>query len=147
MRGMFTFKLQALLDHRKEIEETILMKIAEIERRLREKEEALRVLKEKRRDVMERMKKKGTKGLQASSLSVFYNFIDYIRAEEETGEKVKRLLENECEEERRNLREAAKSRKIIEKLKERQCERYAIHMSVSEKKILDEVGILRHGKV
>jgi len=144
---MFVFKLQSVLEHRKRIEDELMSSVSAMERHIRQEEDALVALLGKKESILRDIEKTREKGLRVSSLSVLCDYIDVLNAEEAVKRKNIHALKEKLAGERDKLRHAAKERKIMEKLREQHYAAYAVEADNKEKKELDELGVLRHGRV
>ena len=118
-----------------------------MERHIRQEEDALVALLGKKESILRDIEKTREKGLRVSSLSVLCDYIDVLNAEEAVKRKNIHALKEKLAGERDKLRHAAKERKIMEKLREQHYAAYAVEADNKEKKELDELGVLRHGRV
>jgi len=143
---MFVFRLQSVLEHRKRIEDELISSVSAMERHIMREEGALTALLGKKDAVSRDLAETRNKGLRVSSLSVLCDYIDVLRSEENIKRKTIHSLKEKLAGEREKLRRAAKERKIIEKLREQHYAAYTAEMDSREKRELDELGVLRHGR-
>jgi flagellar protein FliJ len=136
----FKFKLNAVLEYRKKIEDIKKKELAELKELLRREEVLLRELDKKRNDILEQLK---TRQKGVINLEDIINYSNYLN---DCREKIlqqivliKQLIDN-VEAKREDLVSASKDKKIIEKLKENQYKEFKETMDKIETKLLDELG-------
>ena len=140
---MFKFKLQALLDYRKGIEERHLVEFSDKVRRLEAEKGILEELKRERLALIGQLVKMQERRLSATDISLYHSYIHYIKDTQATQEGVISEAANEVENKREELLDAVKKRKVIEILKQKKLAEYQADIINRERKELDEVGIFR----
>ena len=139
------FKLQAVLKYRKTLEEQAQQKLAEV----------LNVQAELRRRQGEanghlsalsgQLLQKQELGLSILELLLYEDQIEHHRQQCEKLQQQLEELEGLLDASRQELLVAARERKIIEKLKEKQLEEYLSHLDRNERKMLDEISLRQKG--
>ncbi len=144
--GMFRFRLQSVLDFRKQIEEKSLGEFADIKRRLDHELERLYHMMEDRKKVTDHVNTIGRGEIRPADIALYTSYIRRLKEEEQKQNEVVKKVENELEAKRNVLVEAVKERKIIENIREHQFEAYKSEMHKRERKELDERGIINANK-
>ena len=131
------FRLAQLLKYRRSIEDQKRIALAVIqEKRYREEEKLFRI-RESQRIYYEKLQSgQGDTSLHLLSM-------DALSQESFFQRKILKELDSEILRARRDLLEASKSRKIMERLRDREMERYRKQMLKQERKYLDEVAAIR----
>ena len=142
---MFNFKLQTVLDYRKQLEEKQMLEFAVTEKRLNCEKETLRKLRRKKGDLISRLEKMGEGKLSAADASTYLSYISRIKDEENQREDVICQIGKELKEKRAELVDASKKKRILEILKEKSLKEYKVSWINRERKELDEAGIFRAG--
>ncbi|OPY10540.1 MAG: flagellar biosynthesis chaperone [Syntrophus sp. PtaU1.Bin005] len=140
---MFKFPLQTVLEYRTILEERMLIRFSEAVRRMEKEQKRLDALVQKRADLV------GTlKGLQESRTSVekiaiLFRGIETLHEEEKGQRGILSEASVEVEAKRQDLLEAVKKRKMLETLREKNLEDYERSLADLDRKVMDEMGILR----
>lgn len=131
------FRLAQLLKYRRSIEDQKRIALAVIqEKRYREEEKLFRI-RESQRIYYEKLQNgRGDTSLHLLSL-------DALSQESFFQRKILKELNSEILRARGDLLEASKSRKMMERLRDREMERYRQQMLKQERKYLDEVAAIR----
>ncbi len=138
---MKRFKLDKLLFYRKKKEELISRDVSNIRSEIRRMEDEVKGLERKGDEVASKLKEfEGSSEDVWSFLSSYYYLELTRRRIEDLKEKIA-LAEERLEEKRKELVEASKSRKVVEKLKSKWVEEFLREASKKEQKLIDEVSI------
>lgn len=143
---MFHFRLQPLLDHKKQIEEKQALEFSNINRRLDCEQEALDKMIKERRKLTARLKDMGENRLCAGDVSVYFSYIHYMRQQENRQKEVVDEVEKKLEAQRQELIHASRKKKVLEIFKDKVMEEYRLDLIRREQKELDEAGVLRAGR-
>ncbi|MCD6153927.1 MAG: flagellar export protein FliJ [Syntrophobacterales bacterium] len=142
---MFNFRLQPVLDYRKQLEEKLMLEFADIKRSLDCEKEALKELRKERADLVSRLEKMGKSRLSAADASIYFSYISRMKNEENHREDIICRIEKGLKEKRADLVDASKKKRILEILKEKGLKEYRLFWIDREQKELDEAGIFRAG--
>ncbi len=138
---MFTFKLQAVLDHRQLVEDNIQKELAQIKQLYMENQTKLESLKNKETETMHILKREQAEGLSSHEVIAYQDFLrDLARRITKQKEELEDIREQE-EEKKKCLCEAVKKRQILEKLKEQGMDRYHRNMLKKEREFIDEIAV------
>jgi len=143
---MFHFKLQPVLDYRKQIEEQFLSEFADTKRRLNYEKERLELLENKKKDLITQLESMGEGDVTVADISLCQSYLERMRDEEICQCKVVVRLDEELENKRIKLVDAIKKRKVLEIIKEKKTEEYKTNLIYNERKELDEFGVSRSGR-
>jgi len=138
----FQFRLQRVLDIRKKKEEERERELAQLKTLLIQAEEFLDELKEESFKISERMgyMQGGQQSLNMEELLLYYDYLEHLRNNILYQiQTIKDIIVN-IERKREELIEASKERKIIEKLKENQYQKFKECVERWETKLIDEMG-------
>jgi len=138
---MYQFSLEALLSHRKTIEESLQKELADLQRLRQEKINERTNFEKKREKVMIELEQKTGAGITAGDNIVYHNFIQRLNAGIDQQNQGLFELGKEIENKRINLLDAAKNRKALEKLKEKRLQVYIRKLSHKEQLFMDEVAV------
>lgn len=140
---MYTFKLQAVLDHRQFAEDQVKKELAAIRQQVMAAREQLEALKGKEMNTTAALKKGQAQGLSSDQVVAYHAYLkrltDRIAAQKTVVLEIKQqeaIKEGE-------LREAMKNRQMLEKLKDQGLDRYHQAMLKKEMKFIDEVAVNR----
>lgn len=143
---MFVFSLQAVLDYRKNIEEKILGEFSEKKRELELEELKLQNLIKEWSNLIGELRKMQNKSLHVDDLSRYVSYVEQVRENEDKQNIIIAQVSEQLENKRKELLEAVKKRKVIEKLKERHAEEYEDAARAFEQKNSDEMAVLKFGR-
>jgi len=143
---MFHFKLQPVLDYRKQIEEQFLSEFADAKRRLKYEKERLDLLESKKKDLITQLESMGEGNVTVADISLCRSYLKRIRDDESCQREVVLQLDGDLEDKRIKLVDAIKKRKVLEIIKEKKTEEYRTNLIHNERKELDEFGITRSGR-
>jgi flagellar protein FliJ len=138
----FKFQLEGVLEHRKNIEEekqrALAAVLAEMQRLKNEITDLDQVARTAIADLREN---RLTGNLDMSFLAAHRRFTGSVQRKAIAIAQKMALVQRQIDEARANLAEAAKQRKIIEKLRERQLERWQGQQHRQEMEELDDIGM------
>jgi len=137
----FRFKLQKVLEYREQLEDQAKVALARVQQMYIEEErrsEALRTLLTEQEN-----KLYSNVLLPAGERWVLEYFIRGVREDLQSSQMRLRTLAHMVAEAQKTLRERARDKKILEKLKARQRERYELEERYKEQRSYDETATLR----
>lgn len=135
----FHFKLEKVLDFRKQAEEQARLALADAQRLHSEQEEVVSNVKRK---LAEHQAKEYEK-LSASDLWLWRQYNEALKSDLSTAESRLKQLALNLQKARMIAVEKSKERKLLEKLKENQAEKYYEEESLKEQKEYDEMATIR----
>lgn len=137
--AVYKFRLQKLLDYKKSLEEEKKNELGKAFKRLEEEKNRLFALKQSLNEMNSTFQEKTSQGLAVNKLKILANYIDYYkRGIKEQRTKIKMAEEylSICREE---LIKATQEKKMIEKLKETDYNKYLYNEQKKEEKLVDEL--------
>jgi flagellar protein FliJ len=143
---MYVFKLQSVLDYRKNIEEKIHNDFSEKKRELEAEKLNLKSLVKERVDLIDELRKIHGRTVHAGDIARYVAYVEKIRDREKKQKEIIERIKDELELKRSELLEAVKKRKVMEKLKERHTDEYDSNMNALEQKNSDEMSVLKFGR-
>ena len=143
---MFNFRLQPVLDYRKQVEDKLLSEFAGIKKRLDIEKRRLEELRSKKKELISRLEEMGEGQLRPADVSVYVSYINHMIEQEKNQEEVAVNLQRELKAKRLNLIDAMKQRKMLEIIREKKLKEHRLCINEKERKVLDELGTLRYGR-
>jgi flagellar FliJ protein len=143
---MFQFKLQPVLNYRKQIEDRVMAEFAGIKRHRDAEVEVLERMKHKRTELIDHLNEMGKHRMRSADIAVYCSYISHMKDKEEMQVRRIAAIEREMEEKRTVLVDAVKNRKVIEIIKENKLQEHKVHILAQERKELDELAILRSSR-
>lgn len=143
---MYTFKLQAVLDHRQFVEDNLNKELAQIRQQIMTARKHLDRLKRKEMHTFAELKERQADGLSSDQVVAYHAYFKRL-CERIAGQKtaVDEIREKESEKQE-ELLEAMKRRQILEKLKEQGLERYNRVLVKKEMAFIDEIAVNRFAR-
>ncbi len=143
---MFIFKLQSVLEYRINIEEKIHNEFSEKKRELDTQRLVMKSLINERNNLIAEMRNMQDKLVPADNFAVHFSYVKQVRENEKKQKIIIHQVKEEVEGKRKELIEAVKKRKIMEKLKQHHTEEYNSNLRNLEQKASDEMSVLKHGR-
>lgn len=141
---MFRFRLEAVLRHRRFIEEGLQRELSQRLARLQQEQERLRQIAAARSVAEKQMDTVFSRGGTARESMLFSQYIQRLSREgEEQGSRIAGA-EKAVTEKRREVVAAMKERKIMEKLKEKDRRAYEEDQRREEQKFVNDMAVIRH---
>lgn len=135
----FIFKLQSVLNFKKQVENNLKNQLGNALRKLEEEKEVLNNFEKEKKKYISEIGSKASTGVKIGLLRSYNSYISFIRQEIlNQCERIKSVQEI-VDKYREELIQAMKSRKILETLKEKQYEEYLREERKKEQKIIEEV--------
>jgi len=138
----FVFKLEGVLEHRRNVERERQRAVAENRAQMTALENQLRDLDQREQQSTQDLRNNRLTGaLDMQFIAAHRRFM--IAMQRQAMELAQKMagVQRKLEEAQKELLEAAKQRKVIEKLKEKQLERWRAEMARSEANQMDEIGM------
>jgi flagellar FliJ protein len=140
---MYSFRLEALLKHRKHQEEALQRELALARRQMLAEQKILQSQKASLRQHQSELQLRQQQGRRVSEILLVVDYLGKLAQDLEKQQKRVAAAEQAFQKTRRDLIEAVKKRKILEKLKERQWERHERGLRKKERDAMDEVAATR----
>ena len=143
----FDFRLEPLLKFRKLHEENAQTKAAQATGAYLKELEAETRLREQLQTAFVSFRDSQLSGMTIDNLKSFSWFIDKINGDLLNQMEKVRLAEAKRLDALKELEEAVKNRKLVDKLKERRWQEYQLELLNAEQKVLDEIGTQQYYKM
>lgn len=140
---MFVFKLQQVLEHRKNIEEIALREFSDAIEKLKAERMTMNALTEKEELLINQWKELAGQAAKVSDFSLYVEYIKCVQQYLHNQTTIVNAAEKETQQKRESLLDIVKERKILETLKEKRRLAYETRIAEQERKTLDEVAILK----
>jgi flagellar FliJ protein len=140
---MYSFRLEALLKHRKHQEEILQRELALARRQMLAEQKILHAQKASFRQHQSELQLRQQQGRRVSEILLVVDYLGKLTRDLDKQQKRVAAAEQAFQKSRRDLIEAVKKRKILEKLKERQWERHEQGLRKKERDAMDEVATTR----
>ena len=144
MAKKFKYRLEGLLKVKEHIEKEKQRDHAKAMHQVIDQENKLGEIDNNRQESMKTHRSKLTGSITVSDLMVYTRYLNKLKRDTLTGREILIGLEKDAEKKRKVLVEASKERKIYEKLKEKQRDKYLKEMTLQEKKENDEIAANCH---
>lgn len=136
----FKYRLQSLLNVRSHIEKEKQKEHAGALQQVHNQKEQLTDVDHRRTNTLSAQRGLQKDRITLAELLVCIRYLAKLKKDTLVGKELLRGLEKNAEEKRKDLVEASKQRKIYEKLKEKQLERFHKEVKAMETKDADEVA-------
>ena len=140
----FVFKLQGLLNWKKNLEELAQMRLAEKLKQLQAEEEEIQRLIRQRSAYQKELREKSVQGLNVAEYLTYQHYFERSLEDLLFRQEKKEITLREIEVERKKLIAFTKQRKILEKLKERRLKRFMYQLEQKDRARDDERVISRY---
>ncbi|MBL0716728.1 MAG: flagellar export protein FliJ [Desulfosarcina sp.] len=138
---MYKFSLEALLSHRKAIEESFQKELADLQRLLQEEMNRKINFEKKQEKVMTELKHKTSRQITVGDNLIYHNFIQRLAGNIDQQEQRVFAVKKKIENKRMVLLEAVKNKKALEKLKEKGLEAFIRKLARKEELLINEVAV------
>ena len=141
---MYTFRFEALLEHRKHEEDSFHKDLALARKKLIAETNKLEEYRKHSSAYAEKLAEKFQQGHTAPDILFFQRYLDRLTGDIKKQEKTVHLAEQEFEQKRQELLEAVKKRKVLEKLRHREMDAYKRKEFSKEQAATNEAAADRH---
>jgi flagellar FliJ protein len=142
----FAFRLQPVLDHRLQQEETCQKELSAAQRLHGVELARLQDLVARSDACHDAMQRKGSAGVAAAEMVLYCRYGDHLAARIDRQRQIVRSARDRVAQSRRSLLEVTKKRKTLENLKDRQQSLFDRQAAKQEMRQLDEMAVNRHGR-
>ena len=137
----YRFNLEPVLNHRRLIEETLQKDLAILKISLIDENERLITYEESRVKLLEELQQIQKEGTTTSDILLYLPFIEQVSKDIERQKKKVLELEKKVEQNLKDLLEATKNKKALQKLKEKAFKTYNQKLIKNEQEFLNEVAV------
>ena len=138
---MFRFKLQRVLDVRRQVRERVEAELASIRKRLAQAKDALEALADRRRASVEAFRERKT--FTVEELKLFNYYVDGLALRILDGKKAVSAIETELKNKILELLDTRQDEQVMARLREKDLGRYRKEIARKETAFLDEVALRR----
>jgi len=135
------FKLQQVLNFRKEVEKVRSLELAEIKRELDSATRRLEQEEQRAEMVAEELVHRQISGIDASEMLMYSNFFHRKKKEIKQHREVVDSLDMKVVESRDILLEATRDKKVLESFKEKKVAADMKELSIKERDFIDEISV------
>jgi len=143
---MYRFKLEALLNHRRHQEEACQKELAQAQRKLSDERDKLDRKKRENQKNLEKLQTKKKESTTVSDIMLYMNYIDQLSKDIEVQamrvHKTVKLVDHK----RQELVSIMQKQKILKKLKYKEEQAYQQKLMQNERKVMDELALIRHAR-
>ena len=140
----FEFKLEKVLDLRKEEEQLHAERVARARREADAAREAMQNLEDLRRDGRARLTRAHGAGRSVGQLQNFEWLMGRLEGDIETAQEAVRSADAETVARAKEHLEAVRDRQALDRLKQKQLDGWKAGLAREEQKAMDEVAVTRH---
>ena len=137
---MFKFRLEGVLNYRRQIEENLERELADINKLLDIEKKRLISYKEERDRYQEEFRRRQVEGIGVDEIKLYFDFLDGLDKMIQDQDKIVSAVCKRADLKREELITAMKNRKILETIRERKCGEYQKKEIKSEQGLLDEIA-------
>ena len=137
----YRFNLEPVLNHRRLVEETLQKDLAILKISLIDENERLITYEESRVQLLEELQQIQKEGTTTSDILLYLPFIEQVSKDIERQKKKVLELEKKVEQNLKDLLEATKNKKALQKLKEKAFKTYNQKLIKNEQDFLNEVAV------
>lgn len=138
--GKFNFKLQAVLNLKKQVEDNMKNEFGKAVQELERQKRILREIELERDEYITDMNKKTTSGVSVGKLKEYGLYISLLNKKADNQKNNIKNAQECVDMYREKLIVAMQERKVMEKLKEKKFEEYLKEQQKQEQKIIDEIA-------
>jgi flagellar protein FliJ len=139
----FSFRLETLLRHRKNIEEKERNVLLMLRSQVQKESAHLLELKDRHHETLEGLAQRRNDGADHAEIEWFCAYLNRLKHEQEHSRKKIAALEKDVERQKLVVIEASKQMKVIETLKDKQHKQYVSLLEKVEQKAVDEMVVIR----
>ena len=143
---MYRFNLEPVLNHRKLAEETLQKDLAISKISLIDETEKLITYKKSRIKLLEELKQIQKKETTTSDILLYLPYIEQVSKDIERQRKKVLDLEKKVEQNLKDLLEATRKKKALQKLKEKSFKAYNQKLLKNEQDFLNEVAVSQYNR-
>jgi flagellar FliJ protein len=138
---MYKSTLEPVLRHRKMVEENLQRELAVLKKSLTAERLKLRMDRNRKNECIAELRQREKEGTSVSDILLYMPFIKQMSKNIERQEERVTTAEKLVQQKREDLVQAAKKKKTLEKVKEKDLRAYREAMARKEQHFLDEMGI------
>lgn len=137
----YKFKLEKVLEYRKDKENLAKQELANQQKKLKKAEERLSYLQYEYKEMAYYRGNEPGKELDLEGLKILNDYLSYLDLEIKGQRKVVYKLAEEVKNQQNNVKNAMQDRKTLETLKEKGYQDFLEEVKTQEKNLIDELGL------
>jgi flagellar FliJ protein len=142
----FSFNLETLLRHRKNIEEREKTALSRVQYCLQSEQQRRDQISRKNVETLSELETLRRECAAQEELRLYYPYLDRLRHEAEASAQNIVKLEKELQDQKTVVLTASRNKKVIEILKSRKKSEFLIEADRQEQKVIDEMVVTRFGR-
>jgi flagellar export protein FliJ len=139
----YKFKLQSLLNQKKNVKEIFQKQFCHIENSLNKEKEGLSALKEKHSKFNSEINQKTEKAISVGERKLYGTYLGELYQDIQRQKSTVRLVEEELEQKRGELIHVMQEQKALEKLKEKKIAEHLQTEAQQEQDFMNEIAVCR----
>lgn len=143
---MFRFKLEALLNHRRNQEEAAQKEFAQARRKLADEQSKLNQKKIERQECIQDLEIKKKKSASVSNIKLSLNYLQQLSIDIEDQGMCVHKASKVVDQKRNELVSCSQKHKTLKKLKSKDLRIYEQKLTQDERKLMDELASIRHAR-
>ena len=143
---IYTFKLQAVLDHRQFLEDNLKKELAELRQAQTDAEDRLKMLNEKEHRTRETLSREQARGLFSNQVVTYHAYLKRLDDQIDSQKAEISVISERVIKKQDEVLDAMKNRQILEKLKEKDHERFNLNLQHKETAFTDEIAVSRFAR-
>ncbi len=144
---MYKFNLQVLLDYRTRIEEGLQIELSHLRRELDNVKQLLLSYQREKSYYEDELVKKEEKEIDLEEGLLYRDYLRGMRIRIAEQRELVAKAKIDFEKKQKELLEATKKRKVLEKVKEKDRKRFMVALERKERIMIDEMGIIKYQRV
>ena len=137
----YTFKLEKVLDYRKDIEKITKQELANVQKKLQEEEERMNYYKTEYQETAHSARRESNEVLDLEGLRMLNNYLSYLDRQIEVQREVVFNCLEEVSEWKDKAKKAMQDRKSLEILKDKGYQEHVEEIKAQERIFNDELGL------
>ncbi len=143
----FNFRLQPVLEHRRRLENRAKQELARAKTAERQAREVLTSMETAFGNGQSDMADARRAEIDASEVAVYQRYLNRLKQDIAEQGDIVTTLHVHSEQRRSEVIDGMKARKVVEKLKERQCREHQIEVNRNDQKQVDEFATTRYNRL
>lgn len=143
---MYKFRLETILNHRKNEEEKLQKELSDLNLVLLDEQKKKEIIEKNKKNVISNLQDNSTKAISRELIIMGYDYLNKLDHDLKEQHMKVIIAENEVNIKKQELTEALKKRKILEKLKIKGLENYKQKILKDEMLFINEIAINRFNR-
>ena len=144
--GKFIFKLQPLLNVKKQMEDNLKNELGKSIQKLEKEKDRLKKIEKESEDVIFKINSEVCKGIFVCKLKEYGSYVGYLKEKAELQKENINYAQTVVDKYREQLIAVVKEREMLEKLREKKCKEYNEEQLKIEQMLIDEINSYKYNK-